>query len=201
MKQKLIFIFLISLIFSSLFARQQITNEADIWCSLGSCASTPQSDNIQINIPDGGNIPPGSWVNNQIQIMPNGGNGDGRFIYSSNDESVCTVDAEGNVTRISLGVCNINIIKEADLEFSAQTTLATFNIVCTEQPALALVSNGNWSNQNTRQIHIGGGAGNGQVTWTTNSANICSISNNGLLTRHATGLCNLTAIKSADKVT
>ncbi len=104
------------------------------------------------------------------------------------------------MTRHATGLCNLTVIKSADNDSfvcSAQESI-NFNIECSEQPALALVSNGNWSNQNTRQIHIGGGAGNGQVTWTTNNANICSISNNGLLTQHATGSCNVTATKAAD---
>jgi len=178
-------------------ARQQISEESDTWCSKGTCSSTPQSDNIQINIPDGGNVPPGSWVNNQIQISPSGGDGDGEFTFSSNDESICTVDNDGNVTRVSIGSCSINVIKGADLEYAQKTFQTSFNITCDEQPALTLVSNGNWSNQDTRQIHIAGG-GNGHVTWMTSDSDICSISNNGLLTQHATGSCNVTAIQDAD---
>jgi hypothetical protein len=193
MSFRLLCIFSISMIFSAVLnARQQITDESDIWCSKGSCSSNPQTEDIIVNIP---NVP---WNNNQKQITPSGGNGDGQFTFSSEDESVCTVDNNGNVIRVGLGLCVINVIKEANLEYMQKAVQTSFNIECSEQPALALVSNGNWSNQNTRQIHIGGGAGNGQVTWMTNDANICSISNNGLLTRHATGLCNLTATKAAD---
>jgi len=190
---RLLFIFSISLIFlAALNARQQITDESDIWCSKGSCSSNPQTEDLVVNIP---NV---AWNNNQKQIIPSGGNGDGQFTFSSEDESICTVDNNGNVTRMGLGLCVISVTKEADLEYAQKNFQTSFNIDCDEQPPLALVSNGNWSNQDTRQIHIGGGAGNGQVTWITNDANICSISNNGLLTQHATGTCNVTAIKAAD---
>ena len=195
-------LFIISLLIFCSFSshsRSRITSQVDVWCSSDDCSSAQQNvvDNpIAINV-----VPGAVWNNNQLQIEGNGGEGAGGFNFVSNTPNICTVNADGVITRLAIGNCQINVIKEADLEFAEHAEDIDFPIGCDNQNITIRPSDG-WSDNNTKRLVLNGGAGNGAVMWMSTTPEICSINDDDpnfvSATQLAKGTCTVHAQKDQD---
>ncbi len=117
----------------------------------------------------------------------------GAVSYSSNNNNVATVDAEGNVTAMGEGTCNIIVNQMKDETYKAGS--ATIKLTVTDPRAesqFAVTSSATVSLKEgeTSQIAISGAAG--AVTYASSKAAVATVSNTGLITAVGAGSATIT---------
>ena len=105
-------------------------------------------------------------------------------VWSSNNEAVATVDANGNVSALIAGTATITVTT-VDGEFTATCTVTVSTIsLSVSDITLKNVS----SDHKTCQLEFTSDvSGADAITWTSLDSSIASVSNTGLVTGHKTG--------------
>lgn len=117
----------------------------------------------------------------------------GAVSYSTSNNKVATVDAEGNVTAVSEGTCNITVSQAKDDTYKAGA--ATIQLTVSDPrtaSTLALISEATVSLKDTEtsQIAISGAAG--AVTYASSNSGVATVSNTGLITAVSVGSATIT---------
>ncbi|NBQ97245.1 MAG: hypothetical protein EBU12_03260, partial [Microbacteriaceae bacterium] len=151
-------------------------------------------------------------------LTTTGGSGTGSFSYVASNASGCVVSGNGatafvtaNPTGTGTGWCTIAITKNADTNFSAQSSSFQFYIPTGPQtPLVATPANTSMDYVATTltdpttaaktQISLTGGLGTGAVTYSVagGSSSVCSVDANGLITDKTAGTCVINISKAGD---
>jgi hypothetical protein len=132
-----------------------------------------------------------------------GGSGSGDLIYSSDDESVATVDADGVITAVGAGTATISVVKAGD-DFFLESNTATLTITVSRMAQneisfaqdLVRVAIGDTVPTNA----LSGGNGEGAVTYSSSDESIATVDGQGVVTPVAEGFTVISAVKAGDAV-
>ena len=121
--------------------------------------------------------------------------------WSSDNESVATVDASGKVTAVGVGQARITATSEVFEETPAAECLVTVNKNDVQIEGVALdktvieITTGNTAQLSASVLPEGSPQG---VTWSSSNAEVASVDEAGLVTAIAEGTAVVTATSSAD---
>ena len=141
-------------------------------------------------------------VGSTITLSVSGGSGSGQVYYYT-DTAGCSIST--NILSASTGgTCNVIAIKVADSTY-AGTSSAPISFVFNasnllNQSPLSIAGTPNTTTVgSTIALTRVGGSGNGAVTFSTNTTNVCSI-NGSVLTALAAGACVVVVTKASDGI-
>jgi hypothetical protein len=138
-----------------------------------------------------------------VTISGTGGSGTGAVSYASTTASVCSVNAStGVITIVTAGTCSVTSTKAADTNYNVATASTSVVIAKATQATLTLTpANASvvFGDGQSANVTVGGGSGNGSVTYASNSTGICSVNaSTGAVTILTAGTCSITATKATD---
>lgn len=136
-----------------------------------------------------------------------GGSGSGDITWSSSNESIATVDTNGNVTILAAGSVAITATKVADDDYNVASVSATLNISKIQQENLYIIG----ENINSGAIEVKsdsgsfilgteGGSGSGDITWLSSDESIATVDESGKVTIAGSGTAIITATKQGDTI-
>ncbi|MDO6748512.1 Ig-like domain-containing protein [Gilvimarinus sp. 1_MG-2023] len=129
-----------------------------------------------------------------------GGAGTGELVYSSGDESIATVSADGLVTPVGSGVVTLTANKAADDHY--QSASATFTLTLEKYPQQPLAFEHGFLDTvvgaEVPENTLSGGAGEGQISFSSSDSTIASVDSAGQVSVHKAGLVEISATKAAD---
>ena len=140
---------------------------------------------VSVIVPDGlGGMPVGGTMPFTYQLVPPGP-ALTNIVYESADPTIATVDADGTVTAIKAGGCNIRITgTQNGIDLTATTWAdVSANVQCYPQYVEWLVGN-------TQQLDVQyypSDSKNVTLTYTSSDPATISVSNTGLMTAHKEG--------------
>ncbi len=158
------------------------------------------------------------------QLTAGGGSGTIAFTYASSTTSVCSVNASGVVTALTVGTCSVTANNPENGAYINRTSSAVsitvnaassgggggggggtstggsggISVTYLSQPSVSIASaESTIQLTKTTKLTITGGAGSGVVTYSTTTPEICSVTSEGVVTGLKAGTCNVRATKSA----
>ena len=125
----------------------------------------------------------------------------GKLIYSSTNESVATVSADGLITNIGIGECVISATSadgKVKTECKVKVLPSEVSAISLNQTELTIMQSETFNFAVTIEPSY---AADKTITWTTSDANTATIDANGTLTALEIGECIITAHSSNAEVT
>jgi hypothetical protein len=132
---------------------------------------------------------------------PGGGSGVGAISYTSISPSICTVAANGTVTPLRAGSCQVTATRATDANYVSNTS-APITITVGKGTPSALVEAVNAATiaygTATSTASVTGGVNGGAVSYATSTPAICSVNaTTGVISSVKAGACLVTATKAA----
>ena len=126
-------------------------------------------------------------------------NSDGKISYTSSDESVAKVDANGKVSLLSIGTCEITAHVAAGKKYAAKSTSYTLHVLNLKKQTIQGKNSINCSYGDI--FNLGAMCeGNAELKYLSDDKRIASVSNTGQVTARGVGTTNLHVIAVATDI-
>ena len=126
-------------------------------------------------------------------------NSDGKISYTSSDESVAKVDANGKVSLLSIGTCEITAHVAAGKNYAAKSTSYTLHVLNLKKQTIQGKNSINCSYGDIFNLGVMC-EGNAELKYLSDDKRIASVSNTGQVTARGVGTTNLHVIAVATDI-
>lgn len=129
-----------------------------------------------------------------------GGSGTGEYVFSSDDESILSVDAEGQVTINGAGSATISVYRRGDENYvDSGLTRKLIEIGKADQAAVTLSGDTVKKREDSQfKVTASGGSGSGSFHYYSSDTSVLTVDDEGIVTIRGAGSAEIIAYKEGD---